>query len=122
MSMFRLGARWAILPAFLGGDHGENGGGTAGGGRTGRIRWHQLRHTAATLLVAVGTRVATIGRIRGHQPGSVVTLRYLHTADGRLRRAAEAVAEALQSACRTRRGSPRPTPRFSPLTRASRPT
>ena len=57
--------------------------------------WHQLRHTAATLLAAAGTDVATIGRILGHRPGSVVTLRYLHTDDSRLRQAADAVAGAV---------------------------
>jgi integrase len=60
-----------------------------------RSGWHQLRHTAATLLAAAGTDVATIGRILGHRPGSVVTLRYLHTDDERLRRAADAVAEVM---------------------------
>jgi integrase len=60
--------------------------------------WHRLRHTAATLLVAAGTDVATIGRILGHRPGSVVTLRYLHTDDERLRRAAAAVAAAIRGA------------------------
>ncbi|MGE0192470.1 MAG: tyrosine-type recombinase/integrase [Planctomycetota bacterium] len=60
--------------------------------------WHTLRHTAATLLAAAGTDVATIGRILGHRPGSVVTLRYLHTDDDRLREAAEAVAVAVQRA------------------------
>ena len=60
--------------------------------------WHQLRHTAATLLAAAGTDVATIGRILGHRPGSVVTLRYLHTDDNRLREAADAVATAVSGA------------------------
>lgn len=60
-----------------------------------RSGWHQLRHTAATLLVAAGTDVATIGRMLGHRPGSVVTLRYLHTDDERLRQAADAVAAAV---------------------------
>ncbi len=60
--------------------------------------WHRLRHTAATLLAAAGTDVATIGRILGHRPGSVVTLRYLHTDDERLRQAADAVADAVQRA------------------------
>ncbi len=60
--------------------------------------WHDLRHTAATLLAAAGTDVATIGRILGHRPGSVVTLRYLHTDDGRLRDAAEAVGRAVTRA------------------------
>ena len=60
--------------------------------------WHPLRHTAATLLAAAGTDVATIGRILGHRPGSVVTLRYLPTDDTRLRQAADAVALALQPA------------------------
>jgi integrase len=61
-----------------------------------RSGWYQLRHTAATLLAVAGTDVATIGRILRHRPGSVVTLRYLHTDDDRLRQAAEAVAEAVR--------------------------
>ena len=44
-----------------------------------------------------GTDVATIGRMLGHRPGSPITLRYLHTDDGRLREAAEAVARAVQA-------------------------
>ncbi len=60
--------------------------------------WHRLRHTAATLLAATGTDVATIGRILGHRPGSPITLRYLHTDDERLRQAAEAVARVVQPA------------------------
>ena len=60
-----------------------------------RSGWHQLRHTAATLLAAEGADVATIGRMLGHRPGSVVTLRYLHTDDRRLKQAADAVAAAL---------------------------
>jgi integrase len=59
---------------------------------------HRLRHTAATLLAAAGTDIATIGRILGHRPGSVVTLRYLHTDEERLRAAAEAVSEAVRRA------------------------
>jgi len=60
-----------------------------------RSGWHQLRHTAATLLASAGTDVATMGRILGHRPGSVVTLRYLHTDDDRMQEAADAVAEAV---------------------------
>ena len=60
--------------------------------------WHRLRHSAATLLAAAGVDVATIGRMLGHRPGSVVTLRYLHTDDERLREAAAAVADAVRSA------------------------
>ncbi len=60
--------------------------------------WHRLRHSAATLLAAAGVDVATIGRMLGHRPGSVVTLRYLHTDDERLREAAAAVAGAVRSA------------------------
>jgi len=63
-----------------------------------RSGWHHLRHTAATLLAAAGTDVATIGRILGHRPGSPITLRYLHTDDGRLREAADAVARAVKTA------------------------
>lgn len=58
-----------------------------------RSGWHHLRHTAAALLAAAGTDVATIGRILGHRPGSPITLRYLHTHDPRLRQAAEAVGK-----------------------------
>lgn len=60
--------------------------------------WHRLRHSAATLLAAAGVDVATIGRMLGHRPGSVVTLRYLHTDDERLREAARAMADAVRSA------------------------
>ena len=60
--------------------------------------WHALRHTAATLLAAAGTDVATIGRILGHRPGSDVTLRYLHTDDPRMQQAADAVARAVTCA------------------------
>ena len=60
--------------------------------------WHQLRHTAATLLAAAGTDVATIGRILGHRPGSPITLRYLHSDDVRLQQAADAVAAAVHGA------------------------
>lgn len=59
---------------------------------------HALRHTAATRLTAAGTVVATIGRILGHRPGSVGTLRYLHSDDDRLRRATETVAHVIQGA------------------------
>ncbi len=63
-----------------------------------RSGWHQLRHTAATLLAAAGTDVATIGRILGHRPGSPITLRYLHTDEERLKQAADAVAQAVKRA------------------------
>ena len=62
-----------------------------------RSGWHQLRHTAATLLAAEGADVATIGRMLGHRPGSPITLRYLHTDDMRLREAAEAMASAVSA-------------------------
>jgi integrase len=63
-----------------------------------RSGWHQLRHSAATLLAAAGVDVATIGRILGHRPGSPITLRYLHTDDARLQRAADAVGRAVRTA------------------------
>jgi integrase len=63
-----------------------------------RSGWHQLRHSAATLLAVAGIDVATIGRMLGHRPGSPITLRYLHTDDGRLREAADAVASAVWAA------------------------
>lgn len=60
--------------------------------------WHRLRHSCATILQHAGWDLATIGRLLSHKPGSVVTLRYLHTDDERLKAAAEAVAKALRTA------------------------
>ena len=55
-------------------------------------------HCAVTSLAAAGPDVATIGRMLGHLPRSVVTLRYRHTDDARPRAAAGAVAGAVRRA------------------------
>jgi len=49
-------------------------------------------------MTAAGTDVATIGRIVGHRPDSVVTLRDLQTDNNRLQEAADAVATAVRPA------------------------
>ncbi len=58
------------------------------------VRLHDLRHTYASVAMARGETVPTIGRLLGHRrPGT--TLRYLHAADAAVREAAEAVAPVL---------------------------
>ena len=63
------------------------------------VRFHDLRHTAATRLVQKGLSLAEVGRILGHsQP--ITTYRYVNPDEATIRRAAEAMdsfhAEAKQ--------------------------
>ncbi len=54
------------------------------------VRFHDLRHTAATRLVQKGLSLAEVGRILGHsQP--VTTYRYVNPDETTIRRAAEAI-------------------------------
>ena len=54
------------------------------------VRFHDLRHTAATRLVQKGLSLAEVGRILGHsQP--VTTYRYVNPDEATIRRAAEAM-------------------------------
>jgi integrase len=54
------------------------------------VRFHDLRHTAATRLVQKGLSLAEVGRILGHsQP--VTTYRYVNPDETTIRRAAEAL-------------------------------
>lgn len=50
------------------------------------VRWHDLRHTTASLLINAGVDLYTVGRILGHS-SPVTTARYSHLADASLHRA-----------------------------------
>lgn len=60
-------------------------------------RVHDLRHTAAPLMVGAGLSLAVVGALLGHSTPAM-TARYSHLADDPLRAAAERVAAALQAA------------------------
>lgn len=56
--------------------------------------WHRFRHTYATTLAAAGVDVATVAAMLQHRPGSPMTLRYVHSAEGRMREAAKTLGAA----------------------------
>ena len=58
------------------------------------VRIHDLRHTYASMALAQGETVLTIGRLLGHSDPAT-TLKYTHLSDDMLREAADAVGAAL---------------------------
>lgn len=50
------------------------------------VRWHDLRHTTASLLINAGVDLYTVGRILGHT-ATVTTARYAHLSHQTLKRA-----------------------------------
>ncbi len=56
-------------------------------------RWHDLRHTAASLMAGQGIGLYVIGKILGHA-NAKVTERYAHLTDTTLRAAVESAAQA----------------------------
>ncbi len=56
-------------------------------------RWHDLRHTAASLMASQGQSLLVIGKILGHAHAQV-TQRYAHLTDEALRSAVESAAVA----------------------------
>ena len=59
------------------------------------VRLHDLRHTHASMALAQGETVLTIGRLLGHR-NPATTLKYIHLSDAMVREAAEAVGTALE--------------------------
>ena len=59
------------------------------------VRLHDLRHTYASIAMAQGETVLTIGRLLGHRDPAT-TLKYTHFADSMVRKAADAVGAALE--------------------------
>jgi integrase len=62
----------------------------------GKVRFHDLRHTAATLAIASGVDVRTTGALLGHASAKMTLDTYGHA----LPRAAEAAARAIDAALR----------------------
>jgi integrase len=62
---------------------------------TGRRRFHALRHTAATLMLAEGTALEVISRTLGHASYAITADVYAHVGQDVQRRAAEAMDRAL---------------------------
>ena len=58
------------------------------------VRCHDLRHTYASIAIAHGETVLTIGKLLGHNDPAT-TLKYTHLADASVREAAEAVIPVL---------------------------
>lgn len=60
-----------------------------------RIRFHDLRHTAATLLIAQGTPVGVVSKMLGHTSVAFTMATYVHVLPGQGRDAATAIGNAL---------------------------
>ena len=60
------------------------------------VRLHDLRHTYASIAIAQGETVLTIGRLLGHRDPET-TLKYTHLSDAMAREAADVVGAALGS-------------------------
>ena len=52
-----------------------------------RIQVHDMRHTAATLMLARGTPVHVVARILGHRDGTMTLQRYAHVVPNATRQA-----------------------------------
>ena len=59
------------------------------------VRLHDLRHTHASMALAQGETVPTIGRLLGHR-NPATTLKYIHLSDAMVREAVDAVGAALE--------------------------
>ena len=59
------------------------------------VRLHDLRHSYASMALAQGETVLTIGRLLGHR-NPATTLKYTHLSDAMLRDAASIVGNALE--------------------------
>jgi integrase len=59
------------------------------------VRLHDLRHTAASRMIAAGVDIVTVSKILGHST-ITMTLRYCHSTPENLQRAVNTLGEALQ--------------------------
>ncbi len=77
--------------------------------RAGLGRWHvhEARHTAASLMLAMGTKLEIVSRVLGHSSVTVTADVYSHLLGGEKRQAAAAMTAALLG--RPGTGSPRPS-------------
>jgi integrase len=82
-----------------------------------RIRLYDLRHSFGAELYRTTRDLATVGRMLGHVPGSIVTHRYAMGAHAEVDRAAAAALDAVWEAGRARAAA-EPTP---PIPRETKP-
>jgi integrase len=61
-----------------------------------RIRFHDLRHTAATLLIAEGVPVGVVSQMLGHTSAAFTLSVYAHVLPGMGREAATVIGRALR--------------------------
>jgi integrase len=61
------------------------------------VRFHDLRHTTATVMLAQGIDVRTVADVLGHADVATTLRTYIHSTEGASRRAATAMGEALGS-------------------------
>jgi len=59
------------------------------------VRFHDLRHTTATVMLAQGIDVRTVADVLGHSDVATALRTYVHATEGTTRRAAQAMGEAL---------------------------
>jgi site-specific recombinase XerD len=50
------------------------------------VRWHDLRHSCASMLINAGVDLYTVGKILGHSTPQT-TARYAHLSDARVKQA-----------------------------------
>jgi integrase len=61
----------------------------------GRWHLHEARHTAASLMLAMGTKLEVISQVLGHSSVTVTADVYAHLLGGEKRAAADAMTAAL---------------------------
>ncbi len=77
--------------------------------KLGRLRLHDLRHTAASQAVMSGENLPLIGKLLGHRRHRT-TAGYAHLADGDFVEAAEKVGNAIAAAMASRRSDTKELP------------
>lgn len=60
------------------------------------VRFHDLRHTTATVMLAQGIDVRTVADVLGHSDVSTTLRTYVHSTEGATRHAAQVMGEALR--------------------------
>jgi len=59
------------------------------------VRFHDRRHTTATVMLSQGIDARTVADVLGHSDVSTTLRTYVHSTEGATRRAAQAMGEAL---------------------------
>jgi len=62
-----------------------------------RIRFHDLRHTFATLMIEQGVDIKTVSQMLGHTDAGFTMNTYMHVTESMQQRAAEAMSEVIKN-------------------------